>query len=355
MYKILDIDGTTCLLKQDRSDEMYGFKNLAELNLLCSFEHPNILGAKELFVKDATVVSVLPLATLGLDSMIQKYSSEERLKVLFRVADALRYLVKNDIFLSKLTLAFKGNSVYVVSLKEQNGNWESLSNSYKDLFLKIMSDPRCPSSEPFKYVNKLYKELCGNFFVSSFASPEEVVSHPVFDAVREIVPSGKKVVPIQEPSLEHRDILKLILFWTKELCPHLDVKVLFLSLDLFSKVTPLFTTSLERMSGAVTCIWLSAKLQSYSLTAEQVTSVCSRLVPGITVKMLLENELKILDFLQGVLDSCVLYDKAQTLEDLKFVLSEVFLNKDMNTYKNFQIEHFKSQQGSSKHVLVKDF
>lgn len=166
---------------------------------------------------------------------------------------------------------------------------------------------------------------------------KQICDHPLFDTCRFPV-SGNLIhdVPIpHDNSDDHRDIVKIIIHWSKLIFPQSSTELLFLAVDLFNRTSSFYKTRspLDRMTLASTCLWMSSKITNdYFIPLDKYISSVTSVVEKITSPSILDTELEIIFLLNGVLNVSKLYRACKTADHLRLSLHYVILSRDHSTY-----------------------
>lgn len=192
-------------------------------------------------------------------------------------------------------------------------------------------------------VRQKYRPLCKNFFTRVLnldptlrLTALEICDHPLFDEFRYPI-NGTLIEPYipHDYAADHRDILKVLIHWASSIYENSRAELLFLAIDLFNRVSSYYKdrSSLDRMSLAATCIWVAAKLtNSVDIPVDILIIDINKMVPTITPKSILQNEIEIIHLLSGILDISQLYRACKTGDELIFSFQHILISKDSNLY-----------------------
>lgn len=169
-------------------------------------------------------------------------------------------------------------------------------------------------------------------------SSDAIANHPFFAEVQASVKIEGTLIqpPIRGDYGEnHRNILKLIFQWAKDIFPEEDVELLFLAIDLYNRTAVFYTskTPLEQMALAASSLWVAAKfvnarIRTTALYAERV----GVLVPDLTSEVILDHENEIIHLTNGILNVNALYKACANLDELDFSYTHIVMNADVKTY-----------------------
>lgn len=164
----------------------------------------------------------------------------------------------------------------------------------------------------------------------------QICDHTIFDEFRQVV-DGKLIEPYipYDYAQDHRDILKLLIYWCTTLYSNSRAELLFLAVDLFNRVASFYKdrTPLDRMSLAATCIWVAAKLtDSKMIPLDIYIPELVKMVPGITANHILQIEIEIIHLLNGILHISALYRSCTSANELILSFQHIILSKDPTIY-----------------------
>lgn len=187
----------------------------------------------------------------------------------------------------------------------------------------------------------------------------QICNHPLFDNVREVVNGQLEDPPIYyNYSSDHRDILKLMIHWGKTLYSTSRAELLFLAIDLFNRMGFFYKDrdAINRMSLAATCLWIAAKLtNSIQIPLNIYVPELTKMVPDITPKMILNDEIEITHSLSGILNVSNLYVACSTGDELIFTFTHIILNHDSTMYARTDISGWiQTMKGFILNPIYKD-
>lgn len=367
MLKITQINGESYLIKY------FSSVNLVEIDALSRLNHPHIIHSIETIKSNDKVIVLLPLANFTLDHAIATYSTEKKLLLIYRLLHALEFIHRNNLShtnVTKKNIGMKDNHPYFINLESCILDKTKQDLDIKDfgkLFSEILNGSSVESTEQnlFRFVNKEYKANCFefiNWIMKESPTTKEVLDHKIFDKVRTEILAGEISSTINSDYAEdQRDIIKLIVYWCRELFSEKDVELLFLAVDLFNRSASTYKDklSLERMALGATCLFMASKMFGENLLVADKLKTINTLVPEINQEMILKKELEVIDLLGGVLNVSKLYKSCNNSEEIKTTFREIVMNKDSSLYAKLNLEEWKKMMNiettsSSKEIKIKD-
>ncbi len=173
---------------------------------------------------------------------------------------------------------------------------------------------------------------------------QQICDHPLFNSVRQPIDGFLTVPPIlSDYNSDHRDIIKLILHWARNLYGNERAELLFLTVDLFNRVASYYKnhTAIDRMTLAATCLWMASKLTNSRqiLLSKYITDI-TQMVPGITVDMILGHEISVIYYSSGILNVSQLYQFCENGDELKLSYNEIIINRDSTLYARVDIPNW---------------
>ena len=368
MFKIADVNGESCLITCINADPNYGITNLVELDLLSRLNHPNLLHSLDMVKTNSRISSIVPLPNLLLESVISSYSTEEKLSVCYQLCHAVDFLNNNQVVMQQISLkevALKNGIPYFTSL--QNCIFGNNQNTIilGKLFIEIFELKNYKEEESYKFIGKQYRIELKQFINSIFDSQitiKEILSNKIFDKVRtEITSSVVEYFADDDYSEDHRDIIKLIVHWSKQMFSESSVELLFLSVDLFNRSASEYKhkQTLDRMSLGACCVFMASKLLGENPIVSEFVKKLNELVPGITQEILLEKELEIIEINSGVLLISKLYKVCNNADELRISFDEIVMSKNVKLYSNLDTEEWskiiKTDCENPKNLKLKEF
>jgi serine/threonine protein kinase len=165
---------------------------------------------------------------------------------------------------------------------------------------------------------------------------QQVVDHPVFDDVRDII-VGNIAVKHYEPdyAADHRNILKIMLVWARDVFGDNLAQSLFLAIDIYNRLGSFYKDkdSTERMTMAAVSLLVAMKLlDEFYEELPKYQRLLNKLVPSITVDGLLDVEAEAIDYLGGVLYHSPFFDKLRTGDELRLTFDNIIMDRDSSLY-----------------------
>ena len=210
-------------------------------------------------------------------------------------------------------------------------------NEFRNLVINMFTDANNTVYDLLDGVDVTYKELLVDLLVrilevnpNNRLTATEICNHPVFINYQHDIPQGT----IEKPpingtySADHRDIIKLIIYWCRNLYPDEQAVLLFLAVDLYSRTASHYANSdpkLRMLLGA-TCVWMSAKLTDSSIImANNYAHLLARFyLPNLTYQDIIDMEMAVIHYSDGILYVSNLYKACSTVNQLKLTLQKIF-------------------------------
>jgi cyclin-dependent kinase len=173
---------------------------------------------------------------------------------------------------------------------------------------------------------------------------KQICDHPLFDEVRLPV-DGQLIVPpiYYSYAPDHRDILKVMITWARNLYAESRVEMLFLAVDLYNRMGSYYKdkTPAQRMSLAATCLWMAAKLTNdIFIPLLQYVNEITKSFKDITTNSILQDEIMIVHTLEGVLNVSQLYRICDNGDELDLSLRYIILARDSTLYARAKISEW---------------
>jgi serine/threonine protein kinase len=222
-------------------------------------------------------------------------------------------------------------------------------------------------------VRPLYKDLCVDLLSKILQivpdmrlTADQICNHPLFDKFREPIVGVLEIPPIPyDYATDQRDILKLMIHWSRNLYPAARVELLFLAIDLFNRISSFFKTNdpVDRMGIGATCLWIASKLTNgpqipLNIYIEELSKMVQ-----LTSDMILKHEISIVYFLSGVLNVSALYSICENTDELKFTFEEILINRDSTLYARVDVkkwgqvmkQHIQNSGRKDKNISISEF
>lgn len=330
--------------------------------LACAMQFLHAHGILHLDIKSDNVVmqgETPYLIDFGLsmicdDAEEGRHSASVRVTITHRAPEILRgstkYNAAVDVWAFGIMMlrAFGGNDLYAVNHNSTTQEADLLNRitgyaTNDKRFDYLLQYVREQYQAPLK--DLLLKMLDINPVTRCTAT--DIVNHPLFDTVRMPMVGTLIAPPIaSEYAPDHRDILKLLVTWMRELYAVARIVTLFVAVDLFNRTDSYYRdkSPLDRMILAATCVWMSAKLASYNtIPVAYFVSKINQTVPGISERNILTTELEVIAILDGVLYDLQLYQAADNMDQLIQIYTLVVMSPDSQLYANVDIPAFIQQ------------
>lgn len=339
--------------------------DLIELDILSRLYHPNIIHHTKISDSiSSTILSVeLPLVDRTLTDLLKnKYlSTQVKLPIMYKLSHALKFLHKNNIVHKNLTIenvllrGFNNYEPYLTGFENSNESTNQ-DDKYIDIWafgilcLNIITNnnitndkiifslPTLLNGVSQKYYDNLLDLLFNIFKLEPCdrLTAKQIHNHPLFDEFRENVIDNYiiKELTICEYADDHRDILKLLIHWTKNIYKCYDISLLFLAIDLFSRTDNYYkdNDSNQRMYVAATCLYISSKFFETTISLCDFVSNISNDIPSINNNDVINYELKIVKLLNGVLNVSLYYKSCDNIDQLMLTFDNIIMSRDSTLY-----------------------
>lgn len=208
--------------------------------------------------------------------------------------------------------------------------------------MQSLSDQRHMTSL-FNRVDVPYRNLCMDLIYKMLAFDErqrlsayDAEQHPLFDYVmKDNIVGVTKVPDINyDYSPNHRDFLKILITWVRDIYPNYDVEVLFLAVDLFNRTGSIFKNDPHKMLVlAATCVFMSPKLTlNRKEKLDSFIEKIKNLAPNVLENEIMHTEIVVVKYNKGILNVNNFYNVAKSSEELFLIFTEIIMAKDSRTY-----------------------
>lgn len=192
----------------------------------------------------------------------------------------------------------------------------------------------------------------------------QVCNHPVFATVKQDITGSLSIPNINYNYAEdHRSVTKLLLYWVKQIYPKTRVELLFLSVDMLNRVSSYYKkeTIEIRIIAAASCLWCSSKLTGdYDMDISEYCEELCKITP-ITVANILQQEISIVHYLNGILQVNELYNSCKNLNELRLSFDNIIMSTDSTLYARVDIPSWikliRTDEDSKqdKNILIEEF
>lgn len=177
-------------------------------------------------------------------------------------------------------------------------------------------------------------------------SAKEISNHQLFKEFSSSVIGGiiNKVDIACNYSNDHRDILKLLIHWSKLLYSNYPCELLFLAIDLFHRTGSYYIKrSIEdKYTLVAACLYMAAKLTNNKIIPLHLfVEGIEKMAPKTTKEKILATELEIIHLLDGVLHVSRLYKICHNSDELYYSFYNVIMSKDYTLYAKLDIDQWK--------------
>ena len=173
----------------------------------------------------------------------------------------------------------------------------------------------------------------------------EICQHPLFTDFRSEMNEKVRLPPVNTNYIpEHREILKIIIEWLSKEYKTETVELLFLTIDIYNRTASFFRDRpvyMTAIAGAAS-LYIAAKLLNCMLLPTDI--FVNRLVitvQEITVENLLQAELCIIYYLNGVFNVQNVYHICDNGDQLRSCFMEVIMSKDSTFYGKIDLYQWK--------------
>lgn len=211
-------------------------------------------------------------------------------------------------------------------------------------FNSYRSDPQFV--ENFLYtISPKYKEKCILLLSKIFSlnpsdrpTMKEIVSNPLFQG-----PPSDLIVSSVPPNLslqcadDSRELLKVMLHLIKNLYPTESAELIFLSTDLFYRVSSFYITSSPdiRTFVMLSCLYLSSLyLNCKNTSSDYIISEVRKLYPDISFTDVIKYSRELLEKLSGRININPIYSKCNGLRETKWFMLNLILSRNSSDYYN---------------------
>lgn len=233
-------------------------------------------------------------------------------------------------------------------------NWDTITDEQLVYHtIQIFSDPN-NLDHYLKPVREKYRQLCKNLLSKILVidptkriTMKEIVADPLFAVYRET--NGGELIEPHIPydyADDYRNILKLIVHWANEIYPNERAELLFLAIDLYSRLSSFFKNkqSHDRMILGSTCLFMASKMVPINnlIYLDHYVPKINMMVSNITASNILDMEKEIIHLQNGILHINKLYQTAinanQLIQTFKFVImsydSTLYAKLDISAWLN---------------------
>lgn len=382
---------------EDNNIKSFKDVDLYELDILSRLYHPNIVHKINITQSSDPNIAInhiydlphyshrniveLPLIDQTLVNLFYNkfLTTKMKLPILYKIAHALNFLHKNNIVHGNLLMenvlisGFQNYEPYLSNFDVSN----RLNKSDDILAFGLLALKLISTNDDDNLLIALsgtsieYHDKCLDLFVKTFDSSncpymtmEDVIQHPLFDHFRIEIETYVNELDDYNYAEDHRDILKLLIHWIKNIYSNVDVELLFLAIDLFNRTDSLYQDINERMYVAVVAIYIASKfvLKNNFRNDDLVNKLLTEL-PELTIEIILLKEREIIKLLDGVLNISKLYKSCNNVDQLMLTFNHIIMNYDSTTYYKVNIDEWISTmelyigcpKRNDKHITIEEF
>lgn len=379
------------------SSTKYGIENPLEIDILCRMCHPNLLWAKNIFTpRDAQIdelTLVVPAADYSLKTYIEskRNTTLKKIPIVWKIANAIHYLHKNRIAHCGIKLesfSFSNGEIYLggfeksclvestdkcendVCERGKNNKMEKILEdiiSFGKICFYIFTEKRYNDSvdlKDFEIIDPKYRQIIYEFVNKTinnyidenseigtpFYTLEKLLSDDLFsifdlenvieyDCIRNDYDCDyRSEHDTDHEGHVHREILKNIVAHCKNNYNNINVKLLFIIIDLFKR-TDAFLTSKSidlRTFNAYVCVYLALKLMGVNTFS--IEDFCKNVLPedinNYGIEKFKLQEFEITRLTKGCYLDLYLYRSCKNFEQLYETFHNVIMSKECDLYKN---------------------
>lgn len=213
-----------------------------------------------------------------------------------------------------------------------------------------------------KNVRDEYKSLCKDLLSKILVidsakrlTMKEVCDHALFKKF--VIENPGRVIrpPINSdfPN-DHRTLIKLCVHVVKTLFPEDRVEILFLAMELFTRVSSFYKASKdsERMTVVITCAWMASKLtDSKYYSCSRLVDEAKKIIPSANRDKILDKEIEIIHILDGILHNNSIYNVCNNVDELNHSFDLIMDKNDPTLYARIDLDKYRNYL--DKHVLSK--
>ena len=277
------------------------------------------------------------------DIVCGKYDKQLRVTVDYRAPEIL---IGGRIYNAAVDVWAFGIMVLSVMVSRDvfDVNFDTISDTnFHQVITNMFSNPTIIRNF-LKGIRPKYYEDCVDFFTKILKinanerlTASQICDHPLFKEFSDKGITGSIEIPsiLHDYADDHRDILKLIIYWAETLYATSLIELLFLAIDLFNRVDSFYKNhqSIDRMTLAATCLWVAAKLTNDKLISLDVyVPKIIETIENITINNILETEINIIHFLNGILHVSNLYKLCSNGDELQLSFEHIIMSKDSTLY-----------------------
>lgn len=372
-YGIVQINEELYAFKNFTFNEYYrenGLNNLLEIDIMSRLNHPNIMHLVDIVTPQCYNINgialILPLGDRMLYDLFDNVilTTEHKLPIIYKIADAIKFLHTNGIFnldIREENIVLRNGEPLLIGFtnKVKNDIWDfgvviarflissDLFRNNEEISLKTIKELHGIRS---KYRDNCIDLLSKMLRMDSQITAEQICKHPLFNSFDKIESSISEEDMNYDYAKDQRDIIKLIIHWASTIYGNESVEILFLGIDLFNRTNAYYKekTSINRMTCAATSLWIAGKLVKSGISDSKLINVIIKLseyikvinllVPTVTTQDILNMETEIILLLHGALNHNKFYKACFLADELKLTLQHVILAQDSTLYARTDVE-----------------
>ena len=280
-------------------------------------------------------------------------------------------IIEDDDFLLDI-YAFGLLSLQILlgrNIKEEILEMTNYQSEYKNIL--ISSLPILLEFIPYQHYNNCI-DFFQNLFCVNTRNTNDIYHHSLFkefSIVNNHYDNHKISINGVIEFSEHRNIIKLMIYWIQQILGESDISLLFLTIDIFNKAsinyksveedpTGLGCESVERMKLSIASIYIVVKLYKLNISKEEIILKISNELPNVTSADIDVYSNKVVILLDGILCDSSIYHCCKNVNQLMLCFNDIILNNDSMIYFNNNIDELVSKnndQSNCKNISIDKF
>lgn len=307
--------------------------------------HHNIQIDK-IFIRDnVPLLSLFSISSTSIPSDISYYAPE----ILTSNHTLKDYTKASDVWSFGIMMLYvlSEQGIYTCDLSLQSPDQKELLYRQMEYLSKSFKSYRNDGRfvENFLYtISPLYKDKCiallsKIFSMSPYERPsmKDILLDPLFDDMQcvEVFPRQSPKQQSYQCSDDCREMLKILFHFIKNLYPKESAELIFLSSDLFYRVSSFYLNSPSdiRTTVVISCLYLSAVyLNCENISSDYIMHEVNNIFPDISFDNVIKYSHEIIENLDGIINLNPVYSKCDNLKDAKWFMFNLILSKKSSDY-----------------------